>query len=603
MILARIFWGLVLIPLLLCLEPRYVVDTDYCRIPDPDPYSADVMSQFHRGSYKKCTELQPLTWVAYNESSRHYVLSINESAYQWYLKMDLELRVPIPAALSCCYMNVQRSNEQDVELGRCRDFQSSVQLPNDTDGFLVECYAKHKLIYTNGHATVPERSELRERLDQWAKTDHGRGKRAPSVLMIGIDTVSRLNLKRAMPQTYRYLHSKGWFELSGYNKIGDNTLPNWLALLTGLNLNSITEQCDPHHVAALDRCEFIWQLYRDLGYVTAFGEDDVPINTFNFGLQGFQKSPVDYYLRPYLIAAEKWLDMSEQEDQENQICLGYDHASEHVYNYALEFARRYRNDSFFGFFWTNTHSHGHQISRTSAMDEYMTQYLERLVGQGTMEHTVVVLLSDHGMRQGATRLDSLGWLEERLPFLFIWLPAYLKQSHPEFVQALQLNENRLSNPYDLHATLKHILVLSGRDTLATVATAKDCPNCQSLLLEVPLNRSCADASIADHWCTCWSYRESNSSSNSSIDPQMAQLAFNHISNLFAESRLTRQPTTLEGIFKSLVALPNKADDPRVSIHRLQIKTQPKSIVYEVTIRYNSSSQDMFVSDVSKLGTI
>ncbi|XP_034481124.1 uncharacterized protein LOC117786825 [Drosophila innubila] len=593
------------IPLLQCLEPRYVVNTDYCRIPDPDPYSADVLKEFRRGKYEPCTKLQPLTWVEYNESSQRYVLSINESAYQWYLKLDLELSVPAPATLKCCYMDVQRVNEQEVELGSCRDFQRSVQLPNDTDSFIVECYARGKLIYTNGHATVPERSELRQRLNRWKQTDE----RAPSVLMIGIDTVSRLNLKRAMPKTYTYLRAKDWFELSGYNKIGDNTLPNLLALLTGLNLSSITEQCDPHKVAALDRCEFLWQLYRNLGYVTAFGEDDVPINTFNYQLKGFHKSPVDYYMRPYLMAAEQWLDMSEQQDQEQQICLGYEHASEHVYNYALEFTRRYRNDSFFGFFWTNTHSHGSHISRTSAMDNYMTSYLERLVQQDTMEHTIVVLLSDHGMRLGSTRLGSLGWLEERLPFLFIWLPEYLRQSHPEFVQALQLNGHRLSNPYDLHATLKHILVLSGRHNSTSLDGAKDCPNCQSLLLPLSLNRSCADVAIADHWCTCWSYREyTSNSSSSSVDQQMAQLAFNYISNLIAESRLIRnlygfKPASLAGISKSLVAVPNKADDPRVSIHRLQITTQPRNIVYEVTIRYNSSSKDIFVSDVSRLGSI
>lgn len=217
MMFSRILLGSMLIPLLQCLEPRYVVNTDYCRIPDPDPYSAEVLKEFHRSNYKACTELQPLSWVEYNESSQRYVLSINESAYQWYLETDLELRVPTPAALKCCYMKVQRSSEQDVELDSCKQFQSSVELSNDTDNFIVECYARNKLIYTNGHATVPERSELRQRLNLWKKQTK---ERAPSVLLIGIDTISRLNLKRAMPKTNQYLRSKDWFELSGYNKVG-----------------------------------------------------------------------------------------------------------------------------------------------------------------------------------------------------------------------------------------------------------------------------------------------------------------------------------------------------------------------------------------------
>ncbi|XP_062130842.1 uncharacterized protein LOC133841980 [Drosophila sulfurigaster albostrigata] len=594
---------LLLLPLLQCIEKnRYVVDTDYCRIPDPSPYSKESMQDFRLGKYKPCTKLQPLTWVKYNESLGHYVLSINESAYQWHLQIDLELRSPQAAALNCCYMEVERENDNVVNVGQCKRFKGSVQLSNDFDSFLVECYAKDKLIYTNAHATVPERSNLRQRLQQWRSTKE----KPHSVLMLGIDTISRLNLMRAMPSTYRYLKLNGWFELAAYNKIAANTLPNLLAFLTGQNLNSVMEHCNPYLIGGLDKCEFIWKLYREVGYVTAFGEDAVSINTFNLRMRGFRESPVDYYLRPYLIAAEQWLDISQQPGQEYQVCLGYEHASEHIYNYALEFARRYRNDSFFGFFWTNTHSHGYRISRTSAMDSYMTKYLKRLVEQGTMNHTIVVLLSDHGTHQLPTRMSSLSWLEERLPFLFIWLPPSLRKAHPEFVQALQVNRQRLSNPYDLHVTLKHILSLSGRNSLEGMGGAQDCPNCQSLLLPLPLNRSCEDVAIGDHWCTCWSYSEYKA--NSANDKLMAQLAFEYLvdyfhKNVFVRNLYDVQPKTLVGISKGLVAKRNKADDPRISIYRLRLLTQPKNVLFEVTIRVNSSSKEMHVSDISRLGPV
>ncbi|KAH8302844.1 hypothetical protein KR044_011080, partial [Drosophila immigrans] len=568
-------------------------------IPDPTPYSHESMQNFQRARYKPCTTLQPLTWVAYNESLQSYVLHINESAYQWYLQIDLELTTPRVSPLDCCYMAVQRASENQVDVSSCMRFNDSLQLPNEFDSFLVECYAKSKLIYTNGHAIVQHRTEIQQRLQHWRSPDRGRREdRALSVLMVGIDTVSRLNLMRAMPTTYRYLQLNGWFELAGYNKIADTTLPNLLAILTGYKLSTVKKRCDPFLPGGLDRCEFIWQLYRKLGYVTAFGEDAVAINTFNVMMRGFQQSPVDYYLRPYLMAAEQWLDMSKQHGQEHQVCLGYNHASEHVYNYALEFVQRYQNDSFFGFFWTNSHSHGSRISRTSAMDSYMTKYLKRLAQLGTMENTIVVLLSDHGIRQGAWRLSSLGWLEERLPFLFIWLPPSLRQAHPEFVQALQQNKQRLTNPYDLHVTLKHILSLTGRQSLDDMGGAKDCPNCQSLLQPVPLNRRCEDVAIADHWCTCWSYREYTA--NSSIDEQMAQMAFGHIRKHIEANLLERylygvEPDSLVGIRKAFVAERNKAEDPNISIHRLRIVTQPKSIMYEVTIRVNSSSKEMLVN--------
>lgn len=40
-----------------------------------------------------------------------------------------------------------------------------------------------------------------------------------SVLMLGIDSISRLNLIRAMPHTAQHLFDTGWMELKGYNKV------------------------------------------------------------------------------------------------------------------------------------------------------------------------------------------------------------------------------------------------------------------------------------------------------------------------------------------------------------------------------------------------
>jgi len=53
-------------------------------------------------------------------------------------------------------------------------------------------------------------------------------KRKPSVLMFGIDSLSRINLRRTMPKVYRFLTKAGWFELQGYNKVGKAIIRNSL---------------------------------------------------------------------------------------------------------------------------------------------------------------------------------------------------------------------------------------------------------------------------------------------------------------------------------------------------------------------------------------
>lgn len=64
---------------------------------------------------------------------------------------------------------------------------------------------------------MPERSDIRKRLSAWE--DANRSGRALSVLMLGIDSISRLNFIRAMPKTAQYVYDNEWFEMSGYNKV------------------------------------------------------------------------------------------------------------------------------------------------------------------------------------------------------------------------------------------------------------------------------------------------------------------------------------------------------------------------------------------------
>lgn len=85
--------------------------------------------------------------------------------------------------------------------------------------------------------------------------------------------------------------------MAGYNKVADNTLSNWMAVLTGRNESRAYEVCNPDSTTALNNCDFIWKRFEDFGYITAFAEDDVRIATFNYLRKGFKDPPADYYFR------------------------------------------------------------------------------------------------------------------------------------------------------------------------------------------------------------------------------------------------------------------------------------------------------------------
>lgn len=229
-----------------------------------------------------------------------------------------------------------------------------------------------------------------------------------------------------------------------------------MAILTGFNNSMAYNVCNPKKVGKLDSCPMIWNSFKERGYATAYAEDEVSINTFNYHKYGFLSPPVDHYLRPFAIAAEKYLHKTKLSGL--NMCLGYQNYADYIYQYALDFATQYKGNPYFGLFWTNTFSHN-DISSTSCMDNHMKEYIVQLGKLGILNETLVVFFSDHGMRFGNVRQLLTGWFEERLPFIFFSLPEWFKQAYPELVQNFKINRNRLTTPYDFHVTLKHILSL------------------------------------------------------------------------------------------------------------------------------------------------
>ena len=93
-----------------------------------------------------------------------------------------------------------------------------------------------------------------------------------------------------------------------------------------------------------------------------------------------------------------------------------------------------------------------------------------------------------------------GFYEERSPFLAIRLPLPFQRNYPEITRNLKLNANRLTTPYDLYATLRHIINLSTDAKLETEALG--CRMCKSLFSEIPIERQCSDVNIPHDSCPC-----------------------------------------------------------------------------------------------------
>lgn len=102
-------------------------------------------------------------------------------------------------------------------LSTCKKFNSSFVIPATIEFIFVKCESLGKTVYKNTHAIIRARPNIRQRLNEFKEKT--KNNRPLSVLMLSIDSVSRLNLIRAMPKTAQHLYDSGWFELQGYNKV------------------------------------------------------------------------------------------------------------------------------------------------------------------------------------------------------------------------------------------------------------------------------------------------------------------------------------------------------------------------------------------------
>ncbi|XP_063699762.1 uncharacterized protein LOC134830271 [Culicoides brevitarsis] len=600
----------------------YLIYGPECKIPDIDPLAKDVMKIFHRETYKPCNSKPALTYIQQIWSNDTVFLHLNFSSVKSYVTGKNDY-------LECCYQEIIRSGEfthadDKINLTSCHSFDMVVQLPAQAEFLLVNCKRisskkKPETVYTNAHALVRRKPEVMKR---FAEKSEKNATKPLSVLLIGIDSISRLNLIRAMPNTAQYLYDTGWMELKGYNKIDDNTFPNLMAILAGFNNSVAYDVCNPKKVGKLDACPMIWNNFREQGYATAYAEDETRINTFNYNKYGFLTPPVDHYLRPFGIAAEKHLHKTKLSSL--TLCLGYQNYADYIYQYALDFAQQYKGHPYFGLFWTNTFSHN-DISSASCMDDKMREYIIELGRSGILNETLVVFFSDHGMRFGNVRQLLTGWFEERLPFIFFSLPEWFKKSYPELVQNFKINRNRLTTPYDFHVTLKHILSLSSpsdKTPNVTLGGAPSCPACQSLFDEVPYNRSCSDAQITQHWCTCIPYEKSDKSSPEVKDA--VKFAIQVINNELeaykkANSRTTHITTTTTISGNNATAAPfysnkcsklklkkisnakiAKIPSDNVTYYLVVFEVYPGGGEFEATVKYNVKTSHQLTGSISRL---
>lgn len=395
-----------------------------------------------------------------------------------------------------------------------------------------------------------------------------------NVLIVGVDSVSKMNFVRHFPRTLKLLQQLGSFSLDGYNKVELNTLVNVVPLLTGHRADSFINYSVP---SFFDDVPFIWKQFSKAGYRTLFAEDGPKIGMFNYGNKGFVGNPTDHYFRPFSVA----VDLATKNSKERIKCIGSKLESELVFDWVARFCRKFAQGPYFAMGYTSTLTHD-GFNDAGYADYPLERFLRTVFGDG-MNRTALFLISDHGLQFADDLImDPYSWqLEERLPFAHIVMPEwYLKLRNGSVGANLLTNRRRLTSPFDIHETLLDILGEYSDSSFGI-----------SLFKEVPLERTCEQAGIPLHYCACHTYEPI------SLDDTHVQKTAESVIQYI--NRLTR-PLRSKCESVELVDVENAekrvSDSVSMLFFRVTVRTGPNDGLFESTVRYRADDGTYDVVD-------
>ncbi|KAH9370408.1 hypothetical protein HPB48_020401 [Haemaphysalis longicornis] len=316
----------------------------------------------------------------------------------------------------------------------------------------ISCQVNDTVLFTE-HFLIPRQKDIPARIADLGDTfGQGHNDRI-SVLVLGIDSTSRMNFHRHMTRTRKYLTEElHAFEFWGLNKVGESSFANQIPLLSGIAGPDAESLFRNYY---FDNFPILWNTYKRKGYTTLFLEEMPHYGLFTYPtFRGFRRSPTDYY--PVSI-----LRHMDDTDYKNRFCMG-----------------------------SRLKTKGIKV-----IDEPLENFFKELSANRIFQNTALLILSDHGTRIGPYRMSEIGRKEDMMPFCFLVLPKRFLATYPRAAAQLEVNQRRLITPYDLHATL---LSLSALPVLKPEPTNKGL----NLFGRIPPERTCEDAFISPEFCAC-----------------------------------------------------------------------------------------------------
>lgn len=563
-----------------------------CQLPKLEPFNPEIMHMLNKDPSQKqinCeNERFPLIFNSVMKPSPKLIPLKSRS--QLYSEIGVT---------SCCMRKiigyVDGFAYGNVEYGRsclALSLEAETDVPLTWDFLVIECEfmpTSQAKEYFVGSSKVKRRIDVHS----FVRQDNSKRKikaspSTPNVLILGVDSTSRLNFHRVFPEVHTFLvKSMKAVEFKGYHKIGEKMFPNVAAMLTNKQLIYNRTRfkgngwlgCEAGENLTFDRCPFIWYNFQACGYKTFYGEDSVGMDTFYMGRGGFKKPPTDYFLRALQSAAIPAL-IHEGASMYSSYCYGPRKAFRTLLDYLekMTIVLEKPQTPYFAYAFSSSYTHDALNGGRNIVKELL-ETLEFLYWEGYLSNTVLFLMSDHGIRMGEVRNHYQIFEEDRLPFMYAVLPDSFRERYNNQYENLQTNaKSRLVTPFDVYETLADLLPGSKFDSL-TNREFKG-PG-RSLFTLIPESRTCEMAGIGKELCACNSSLSSITKNNSMLI-EAAKKAITQINGLLRNSsgsarceNLTLNPELIsaEAVINSTI---NSTE-----AYRIVFETIPGEAVYEI----------------------
>ena len=407
----------------------------------------------------------------------------------------------------------------------------------------------------------------------------------PSVMVISIDSMSRGNFIRQMAQTRKYLldHLQA-FEMTAYNKVGDNTIRNMGPVYSGKYYAELEEICSRENVS---HYRSVMDDFSERGYRITHAED-----SFNFLPRCITNNHViDYSTYNVFMQIKRYPEIVTQE-----FCLGSIQHTEFILDYLKRFAIQFKKVPTFVLSHLTYLTHD-DLNGASFADANYVRFLTELKLKGIFNNTILIMMGDHGYRVGAFRHTFIGNLEEKLPYFSIAVPEWFRKKYPTAVKNLNINYRRLTSNFDVHATLQEIARLQSDDQFKKIGKLNQ--RGISMFHEIPKERTCDHATILAHWCTCMSHAPV--SVNDTTVKIVTDFVIKTLNNKLSVFRRCANLTLKHIIKAEILSTTNiQFKGRKETIYQVEFVTVLGNARFEATVHYTNPRVIELQADVSRL---